>query len=220
MAVDYVGAQVTITTQLSTKPIFQWWKLHTHRADLNSDGFREYMGDARSYVSVPVNWNAFQDAKESKLGDQHLYKTANCNVAIKNNIFADNNSTIGTVTSLPSWVDTSAPLRILVAMVSPTTQDVTMTAFLTKSSPGDTIYTTAQTGNTTGEVNHAIAKTVAAGEQEWFEFFLDISNFGVENGSVFPDIVWINISSTVLPSPIYGLHFELSMLNWRIGSHV
>ena len=207
-----------ITSSPSTLPVFEQWKLHTDRTELNADGYNEYMGKARSYVTISVPWSTFQDSA-SKLGDQDLYRSDNCNAGFKKNEFADVGDSIGTVFTLPSWVDTSSVLKLVVIVVPDTTHTLEMTAWLNSSKDGDTIYTSAP-GSTVGEISSVISKAVTAGQQATFIFELDISDKGIEDSSGLPEAIWLNLEASDLTGEVYGMVFDMAFLSWRIGSHV
>lgn len=93
-----------------------------------------------------------------------------------------------------------------------------MDVYPNSSVDGDIIYISNPV-STIGDVNHTVTKAVTANQQEWFEFLLDK---GVESTNSFPDIIWVNIKATTRPGGgnIYGMVFNISLLDWRLGSHV
>ena len=207
-----------ISSSPTTAPIFEQFKLHANRSEVNGDGYPERMGRARSYKALPVNWNLFKDAGTA-LSNQDLWLTSNCKSGITNNLFNTDGDSVGTITSLPSWADTSAPMKILVSLVSAATGDLTMSAYFNSSSEGDTISTT-DPSSTTGELSDSQTKGVTANQQEWFELEIDISRIGTQADGTFPDSMWINVVATTRPGNVYGMQMEISLLEWRVGNHV
>jgi hypothetical protein len=208
-----------ITSSPTELPEFEQFKLHANRTEINADGFMEYMGKARPYKGTAVNWNSFSDAGAA-LADQDLWLTTNCKVGLSNNNFNSDGDSVGAVFTLPSEIDTSAPLRLRASVVSAGSGSLTMTAYLNKSSEGDAISTTDPV-STTGETSVASTKTVTAGQQEWFEFDLDISQYGIEaSEDAFSDTLWINLEATTRPGNVYGLQFGFGTLHWKDGTHV
>jgi len=206
-----------ITSNLTTAPIFEQWKLHSSRTELNGDGYQEGMANARAYVGFPVNWSNFKDATAG-IGNQDLFLSANSLVGMGNNNFNDDGDNVGTFLTIPPWVDTSAPMKFFVIVVPETSGDLTMTAFVNSTTDGDTISTTA-VGATTGEISEAVTQTVVAGEQITFNFNLDISDRGVEDG-IIQEVLWVNIGATTRPGNVYGMVFQIGFLNWRVGRHI
>jgi hypothetical protein len=215
---DRYWIRYRITSTLTTAPIFEQWKLHSNRTELNADGFRESMGNARSYVGIIIPWNTFQDAG-GKMNKQDLYNTLNTNAGYDKNAFDDAGDNVGTVMTLPSWVDTSAPLRLTAVLVSSATGTLDMKAFLSSTKDGDTISTTS-VGSTVGEVTQTISKSVTAGQQITYEFTLDISDKGIEGDGVSPETIWVNLEADAIPGDVYGMIFEIKMLQFKNGEHV
>jgi len=207
-----------ITSTLTTAPIFEQWKIHSNRTEINSDGYVEHMGKSRSYIGISVPWSAFQDAA-SKIGNQDLYKSNNCFAGLANNEFGADGESIGTVITIPPWVDTSAPLNLSVILVTDYSGDLTMKAWLNSSEDGDTISTSSP-GSTVGEVSDTVTKTVVSGQQITFPFNLDISDKGIQSSGSFPEILWINLEAEDLDGEVYGIVFDINFLSWRSGDHV
>ena len=225
LGTNYYWIRFRITTAtITTPPTFEQIKLHTDRTELNSDGYREMFGKARAYVGIPVFWNSFQDVGGA-LTDQDLWRSTNCKAGFINNNFNSDGDSVGAAFPLPRWVDTSAPLKVEVIVVSsagtgtPTTDDLTMIAWLNSSVDGDTISTTDPT-STTGEVSDSVTKTMTAGEQTTFEFELDISDKGTEGAGVPAELLWLNIEADARPGNIYGVSFLVKALQFRDGEHV
>jgi len=208
-----------ITSTLSIAPIFEQFKLHSNRTELNNDGYNEMMGRARPYITVSVPWSTFQDSA-SKMGDKDLYLTDNCHTGFKKNKFDGDGDSIGTVFTIPNWVDTSAPMKVKVVLVPAYSGTLEMKVFLNSSLDGDSI-STALPGSTIGEISSSISKTVVSGEQITYFFDLDISDKGIQYDDSDPETLWLNLESTDLDGgEIYGMVFDIGFLSWRTGQHV
>lgn len=207
-----------ISSGLTTAPVFEQFKLHTNRTELNEDGYVEYFGSARTYSGVPVPWSTFQDAGSS-LGDQDLWLSTNCKVGLINNNFNTNGDSIGAITFLKPQIDTSAPLKLRAAIVSASSGSLTMTSYLNSSIEGAAISTTDPT-TTVGESSISVTQTVVAGELTWFNFNFNISDKGIQTYGSNPELLWINLEATTRPGNVYGLEFGISSLAWRNGGHV
>lgn len=207
-----------ITSTLTTAPIFDQFKLHSNRTEINSDGYVEYFGLARSYVGVNVPWSSFQDAGTS-LGDQDLWVSTNCKTGFINNNFNTNGDSIGAAITLPSWVDTSAPLIVRGTLVSSLSGTLNMIMWLKTTIDGDTIYT-SNPSSTVGEISSPVSKTVVANQQITYTFSLDISSLGVDNPAIGPATLWLNLEADSRPGNVYGITFATRLLQWRLGSHI
>lgn len=217
----WVRFRIRVAT-ITTAPTFQQIKLHSNRAEINADGYRELFGKARAYYGIPVSWNTFQDAG-GNMTDQDLWLTTNSRAGMVNNVFNGDGRSVGALFPLPRWVDTSAPLVIEAIIVPAATVSgsLTMTAYLNSSTDGDAIATGDPTV-TTGEVSQAITKTVTALQQETFTFELDISDKGKEGAGVPAELLWLNLEATSRPGAgnIFGMSFLVKALQFRDGEHV
>jgi hypothetical protein len=216
-AIDRYWIRFRITSSPIVLPIFEQFKLHSNRKEINGDGFSEDMGKARAYRTLPINWNTFKDAG-STVGNQDLWLTTNCKTGFSNNVMSQGDS-VGTVTSLPTWVDTSAPLRLRVSGVPVVTGNYTLTAYLNSSNAGDVIDTSDPV-SIVGEISQAVLVAGTATQQAWWEFDLDISDKGLQILGSTPESIWINIEATTVAGNLYGMQFDVQMLSWRAGDHI
>jgi len=148
---DRFWLRFRIVSSPSILPVFEQFKLHSNRHEINGDGFEEDMGAARAIIGISVPWSSFQDAA-SKLGNQDLYLSDNSFAGMAKNRFRAVGENIGTIMTLPPWVDTSGKLLLVVAVVCNTTGTLEMKATLNNSIDGDLI-STGTPGNTIGEQN-------------------------------------------------------------------
>lgn len=214
---DRYWIRFRITSSPSTLPIFEQFKLHSNRHEINNDGFGEDMGKARAYRTLPISWNTFHDVGTA-VGNQDLWLSTNCKAGFENNAMSQGDS-VGSVTSLPSWVDTSGHLRLQISGIPVTTGNYTLTAYINSSNTGDTVSTSDPT-STTGETSVSLLVACTAGQQAWWTFNLDIHDKGVEALLSDPESIWINIEATTTAGVLYGLQFDLQFLSWRRGSHI
>jgi hypothetical protein len=215
---NYFWVRFRITSTLTTAPVFEQFKVHANRTEINADGYVEFMGSARPYVGISVPWSTFQDAGGS-VADQDLWKSSNCKTGFINNNFNTDGDSVGTVFSLPAWVDTSAPIKVSCVVVPSATGTLQMIAWLNSSVDGDTISTT-DPSSTTGEISDTVSKSVTAGQQVTYDFELDISDKGIESASATPEAIWLNIETDSRPGNVYGMLFGVKLLKWRDGEHL
>ncbi len=217
---DRYWVRYRIATTPDTLPVFEQWKLHSNRSEINADGYAEEMGDARAYITIPVPWSTFKDAG-GNLSNQDLWFTTNTRAGMANNEYTTNGHTVGTITSLPNWADTSAPMRVRVAFIPTDSVSYTIKAFASRKLSGETVYTGDPT-STTGEITASETRALTADVVEWFEFELDLSGYGSQSTGQFPDLICINVEvdDGASADNIYGAHFEIAMLECKKGDHV
>ena len=75
-----------LTGTIDTAPIFEQFKLHTNRTELNEDGFFESFGTARAIGRLPWDIGMTEPANASP-GDQDIYVSDNLNVGRVENLF-------------------------------------------------------------------------------------------------------------------------------------
>jgi pectin methylesterase-like acyl-CoA thioesterase len=217
---DRYWMRFRITSSPSTLPVFEQFKLHSSRHEINADGFGEDMGFARSIVGISVPWSVFQDAA-AKLGNQDLYVSDNSFAGMANNVFTIAGESIGTIMTMPPWVDTSAPLVLVVKVVCDVSGTLQLKSTINSSVDGDTIaYATP--GSVVGEVSDTVSQSVVADEQITYAFQMDISDKGLQGSGLTPETLWINLEADVIPggASIFGMVFDVAFLSWRSGSHI
>jgi len=215
---DRYWIRFRITSSPSTLPVFEQFKLHSNRHEINADGFEEDMGTARPIIGISVPWSTFQDAA-TKLGNQDLYLSDNSYAGMAKNRFNANGQTIGTIITMPPWVDTSGDLRLVVSLLPNSSGTMQMSAILNSSIDGDDIYK-ATPGNTLGEIVSTVSKTVISGQQITYTFLMHIHDKGVQGDGITPDNLWINLVADSIPGDVYGMTFDIGFLSWRRGSHI
>jgi hypothetical protein len=107
--------RLRVVNVLSSIPTGEYVKIHTNATLINTDGFIEYFGNARSVKQFPINFTYLSD---TTLEDQDLYITPTINISPKNNVFsAGVLSRIGFRFKMPIEIDTSFPIKINLAFV-------------------------------------------------------------------------------------------------------
>lgn len=118
---DYYWVRYRISSAITTAPIFEQFKLHTNRFEVNADGFLEYFGTARPVGTLP--WS-IDNAKawSSSPSDQDLYvynsptgEDYDIGMGRLENSFAANAiDKISICMAIPEDLDTSCPIKITV----------------------------------------------------------------------------------------------------------
>ncbi len=164
-----------IKTAITTAPIFQQFKLHTNRYEVNADGFAEYFGASRPVGVLPWGINSAK-AWASSPSDQDLFYLNSTNGATfdlgvgrtENNMAPGNVDKIGIRVLLPYGMDTSCPINVEVYWVgsSATAGDVVWRISSGTNSIGDGVGTTAGAAPTTITDEYYDTVTEAVGANE------------------------------------------------------
>lgn len=107
--------RLRVVNTLSSIPSGEYVKIHTNSTLVNTDGFIEYFGNARSTKQFPIN---FSFLSESSLPDQSFYINPTLSISPSNNVFADNVlSKVAIRFKMPIEIDTSFPIKLNIAFV-------------------------------------------------------------------------------------------------------
>lgn len=201
---DYYWVRYRIETAITTAPIFEQFKLHTNRFEINSDGWVEYFGKARPLTVIPWDYNSFQPFAASPSNqDLFLFNSPvgpreDIGVGrIENSFSAGALDQVGLVIFTPLDMDTSSPLKIRMSYTSNGTGDVEwfVNAGIVKN--GDLISTTLLGAETTlaRESHTSVISTVAiANTRVATVIELDLSEAICRREIGAADEIWISIS--------------------------
>ena len=191
LGTNYYWIRYRIATAITTSPAIQQTKLHTNRAEYNTDGTYESHGDARTYKKLVVD--AVRPL-EGNMQNASIYVDENVGVGLENNRFTTAPDLLGISFELPEDCDTSAPLIFVWKGKFASTGNVQFTARLKIVQPGDAYTNTepAASGNTITVTTGTIA-IAAADVREDFRIDLDISNAIPSRQNSFGDEIWITL---------------------------
>ncbi|MHC4648979.1 MAG: hypothetical protein ACYTBJ_26290, partial [Planctomycetota bacterium] len=100
-----------VATAITTAPIFEQFKLHTNRFEINADGWHEYFGRARPVGQLPFAIG--QDkALSGNLGNQSLWINEDIGSGLNENSFNAVGDTIGRTFFMPQDLDTSGKIKL------------------------------------------------------------------------------------------------------------
>jgi hypothetical protein len=105
-----------ITAAITTAPIFEQFKVHSNRTEINADGFLEHMGLARKEEIIhAINLNNTTPVVGKSPGNAILDFSTTINFNQTGNLFANNASDgFGQAFGVPEGLDTSLPLIYIV----------------------------------------------------------------------------------------------------------
>ena len=230
---DRYWVRAVITNPLTSLPVFNQFKLHSSRTEINADGYIEFFGNARPLATIPFDINLVSPAVASP-SNQDLYLSDTLDVGRTENSLVNNaTDRIGFVTRPPIDMDTSSKLHLIVTFygdgAAGGTIDFTVRYGYSSEDNADLIYPAVGTAPTTHstQVDVAVPVTsVAANLQQTFEMDLDISNLKTRRAGTsnnFGDLLWISIERDGTGDAYAGVVnlVQVSMLyiKWALGGH-
>jgi hypothetical protein len=215
---DYYWTRIRIVSGLTTAPIFEQFKLHTNRTEINGDGWVEYFGKARPIGQLPMSLSLgrpFEGAMQS----QDLYVSQNIGFGGLANKFTATGDILGVYGFLPFDCDTSSPL-ILTWTGHPNTTDTYVWAVRWAwVTDGDTI-TYTEPAPITNSRSITITGASTVDEIITFEVPLDVSNMVSRREVGFGDEIWISIQPTTLPANFTLGPSQITYTKWSEGGHI
>jgi len=220
LGTDYYWARIRIETAIDTAPVFEQFKLHTNRFEINNDGWIEYFGKARPVAQLPFAIGA-DKAFEGNLGNQTIYINQNVGAGLNENNFNSANDKIGRFFFAPYDLDTSSPIQLKLAGRPNLTGTVEFTVLLDKKTQGDVIYT-SEPALQPSRRSVVVSKSVTGGNVEIFTFDLDISDVLSRRESGEPDFIGLTIhsSSFTTTTSFAMVAMEATYTKWCEGGHV
>jgi len=111
-----------IATAVTTVPVFEQFKVHSNRTEINADGFVEYMGLARTRRKLPaVHIGNKQPLVGASPANEDVDFGSVINFSVSDNEFANGTTDgFGQMVAVPEGLDTSLPLEFTVRW-APTT---------------------------------------------------------------------------------------------------
>ena len=132
-----------IVEALTTSPVFEQFKIHSNRTEINADGFMEYFGNARAIDILPFDSGTFQAANNSP-SNQDLWIGDSLGVGrIENQFQSGTVDRVGLVRPLPLDLDTSSPLKLILHLhseIADTSPDIDFVVRYSKTNDGDDVY--------------------------------------------------------------------------------
>ncbi len=188
LGTDYYWVRFRIETAVTTAPIFEQFKLHTNRAEINSDGFTEGFGSGRSIGTLPWSTANLQ-AWASSPTNQDLYTLNSTDGSdydlgvgrIENELVTGITDKISFGGLVPLDIDTSSPVRIEVYWVcnNATAGDIYWKTSKGSTSVGDSVGFDTGTAPTTIDGYEITSTIEAVGASENYELKRTVFEFDV-----------------------------------------
>jgi hypothetical protein len=215
---SYYWVRFRITSTITTAPVFEQFKLHTSRTEINSDGWTEYFGKARPIGQLNLS---FAQGKpfEGVMSNQTLYISQDIGVGGTNNKFTSTTDKMGVSGFLPFDCDTSSPLKVTWAGHPNSTGTYNWTVRWAWVTEGNSI-TYTEPASITASNSTTTSKAATEDEIAIFEAELDISEMISRRNGGFGDEIWISIQPTTLPGNFSLAGSQVTYTKWCEGGHI
>lgn len=217
---SYFWTRYRIKTGITTAPVFQQFKIHSSRSEKNADGYDEFFGNARNWLQLPVNVGSAKPV-EGAMQNQTIYTDQNVGVGYQVNKFTATSDIWGFGFTIPNNIDTSAPILFRWVGLFSSSHTPEFTVRWSKDLPNGTIYTTEPgAASNPSTQSDTVSKAVILDTQEWFEIYLDVSEFIARRDTDFPDFLTITLQPSTLSGTFSIRDVQIYYLAWGIGGHV
>jgi hypothetical protein len=217
--------RIRIVNALPSIPTSNYILAHTNVKKINSDGYVEYYGDARSVKKL--NWNLY-DMEQLGGVNQIIYLGKKLYTGSDGNKFtAGQDCEIALSAFVPTDIDVSFHAKIIIALFG-TVAGGTTTLNITYnfSNSGVNLYTTKgdSPDTTNGEKSVTITQTISdAGKEIHTVAMIEISHINMNPSGQGPQILWLNIARPA--SDAYTGDVVLTQLSgyyvsWMNGAHL
>jgi hypothetical protein len=219
LGTSYYWIRFRISSAITTAPTFQQFKLHSSRTEINSDGFKEFFGNARPYDQLPISVGTGKPF-EGNMQNQTLYLDQNIGVGLQTNKFTATADKYGWEIIAPNKIDTSSKLAFRWCGLPSASETITWTIRWSWQSPDGTIYTTEPAGGSNpNSKSDTVSKAVTANTLEWFQIYLDVSDLVPRRDTDFPDVMIISIQPSTITGNYSLLGVQAYYLIWGTGGH-
>ncbi|MCP4713441.1 MAG: hypothetical protein GY869_32830 [Planctomycetes bacterium] len=140
-----------IATAVTTVPVFEQFKLHTSRFEVNEDGVTEYFGNGRYPRELEIHQRLTDDLQGASPGSQAINYASGITLTLVDNRFSDNTiDGFGGVLPIPIGLDTSIPIVFSLGWIPSvnTAGNVELEMDVAQTQVGDTLDGTLSTVNT------------------------------------------------------------------------
>ena len=229
LGTDYFWIRLRIISAITTAPIFEQFKLHTSRFEINSDGWIEYFGKSRPIGKLDWAFGVLEKAGGAA-DDRDVFLSDTLDVGMKKNRFANGKlARVGFNSVLPMDLDTSSPIMFSWQIIAETAggQDVDWILRWGYNKDGDNVYPSSALAPTTSPTQQTYIVShpaPAANTSKWYSTALDISNMISRRDGGFPDTIWFSISRDGIGDDYGGeidiINISANYTKWCEGGHV
>lgn len=224
---DRYWVRLRVTEDLDALPQLEQFKLHSSRTEINSDGFIELFGNARTISKIEFDIGAVAPAASSP-GNQDVYLSDVLDIGRTENSFTNTGSQrTGFVSALPLDLDTSSPIRFEVIFAPEVgTGDIQFNIRWAPSEDADQLYLSAGAAPSSApnqKLATAIVTPLGANIQQRFTVDIDVSDFKTRRPGGNGDLLWLTFerdSGDANTGTVNVLQAIPFYTKWSLGGHV
>lgn len=218
LGTDYYWCRFRITSDITTAPIFEQFKLHTNRYEINADGWVEYFGKARPIGQLPLDFTVGKPF-EGNMQSQEIYVSENVAVGFVSNKFTSEGDKSGIAGHLPYDLDTSSPIKFVLSGMPSNNETIVFTVRWAWVKDGDT-YNTTEPAAIANSDSITTSKAVTAGQVSTFLANIDVSEMIARRDGAFGDQLWISVEPTDMDGTFTLTTSGLNYTKWCEGGHI
>jgi hypothetical protein len=218
LGTDYYWVRFRIESAIQTRPVFEQFKLHTNRTELNADGWLEYFGKARPIGQLASNFSA-AGPFDGIMSSEDLFINNNLAVGYTLNKFNDTGDITGIEQYLPFDADTSTPIKLQWSGLFTNSQSVEFTIRWGWVKQGDTYFTSNPLVQPNLNII-TVPKVVIAGIVEEFEASLNIERMIARRAVGQGDKLMISMQVTTLNGSFSIGPSQITYTKWCEGGHI
>jgi hypothetical protein len=219
LGTEYYWIRFRIVTAITTAPIFQQFKLHPSRGEINADGFNEFFGNARPYRKLDMSVGTGKPV-EGNMQDQTIYMDQNVGVGYTKNKFTALSDIYGWSLVFPNSIDTSSKIAFRFAGLASVAETIQFTIRWSWQSPDGTMYVTEPAGGSNPNTKNTTAsKLCTVNGLSWFSAELDISDFISRRDVGYPDGMMLTIQPSTMSGTFSLAKVQAYHLDWCSGGH-
>lgn len=190
-----------ISSSITTIPIGEQFKLHTHRTEINKDGFVEYFGNARQVRDLLWHQRLVDDLAGSSPANVSIQLANNITITPIDNRFIDGTTDgVGGIINVPDGLDTSKPIKLQIGW-RPSTNNIGDIEFETRHA------IVAEGSSVDGSISSTLQSTIVSVNNQQDIFISTIIEFNINSaipGNLFALSIFRNATSGNLDDTFSG----------------
>ena len=220
LGISYYWMRFRIDSAITTAPIFEQFKLHTNRSEINSDGWLEYFGKARPIGQLGLNFSSARPF-EGNMQSQTIYINEDVGVGFTQNKFTASGDKTGISGFLPFDFDTSSPLKLQWSGMPSISQTIVWTIRVDwVTDNGSDLYFTTEPVLSPGRKVVTVSKAITADEVSMFEALIDVKEMLSRRDGAFGDEIWVSMQPSTISGTFTLVSSQATYTKWCEGGHV
>jgi hypothetical protein len=215
--------RIRVVNALPSIPTSEYIMAHTHSTKIGSDGYTEHYGDARTVKKL--TWNLYDMAASGGASQTVYFGRKLYSGGTGNHIPAGIDCTLSLSAFVPTDLDNSFPLKVILSAVGSVTGTVNVTFRYNFSNSGALLYLTEGTAPavTTGEKTVSATASVTAGIETRIEAMISVCHVNMNPSGLGPQTLWFGIEHEAADT--YAGSITLTQISgyyvsWIDGAHL